>query len=117
MFALDTDDTIRLPAPMSDSISSGGQPVQHLPWLPGEIMPTNRDDLLRMLIPPATAVLLTLLYFAIFNRWTAIGDPINSLVTMIMGTLGFGFGVFLDVLRVRRSRHPVAAETSAGPVA
>jgi hypothetical protein len=80
-------------------------------------VPTNRDDLLRTFIPPVTAVLLTLLYFAIFNRWTAIGDPVNSVVTMIMGTVGFALGVLIDIQRARRSRHPVAANAETAPPA
>ncbi|MHB8578192.1 MAG: hypothetical protein ACYDCQ_23010 [Dehalococcoidia bacterium] len=80
-------------------------------------MPSSRDDLLRTLIPPATAVILTLIYFAIFNRWDQYHDPINSVVVMILGTLGFAAGVGLDLLRRNRRRTPAATAESTTPSA
>lgn len=71
-------------------------------------MPIHREDLLRTLIPPAAAVILSLLFFAIFDRWTQIDDPINSIVAMIMGLLGFAIGALIDIRRARSGKRPAA---------
>lgn len=78
-------------------------------------MPRSREDLLQTLLPPAVAVILTLAYFAIFDRWDQFHDPINSIVTMILGTLGFAAGVGLDLLRRRRRTAAPTAESPTTP--
>ena len=60
-------------------------------------MPTSRDDLLRILIAPAVAVVLSLTFFAVFNRWEKLADPINSIVIMILGVVGFATAALIDV--------------------
>lgn len=77
-------------------------------------MPASRDDLLRMAIPAASAVVLTVIYFAIFDRWTRIHDPINSIVTMVLGFAGFAIGVGLDTMRRNRGKTP-APDTKSTP--
>jgi hypothetical protein len=67
-------------------------------------MPTGRDELLRVLIPPLATVVLVLAFFAIFDRWHKLDDPINSLVTIILAFVGFGIGVGVDRLRANRAR-------------
>lgn len=80
-------------------------------------MPSNRQDLLRSLIPAVVAVVLTLIYFAVFNRWDKLADPINSIVTIVLGFVGFGVGAVLDIQRARRGRTSTSnpsAPQSAG---
>jgi hypothetical protein len=74
----------------------------------------DKSDLPRLIVPPAAAVLLTLLYFAIFDRWEKTGDPLNSIVTTILGVVGFLIGVGLDRWRLQRDRAtaPPAEQSS-----
>lgn len=76
-------------------------------------MPIDRDDLLRTLIPPAASVVLIVLFFAIFDRWTQIDDPINSIAALIMGALGFALGAFIDSRRARRGKRPATASADS----
>ncbi len=73
-------------------------------------MVPDKHDLPRLIVPPAAAVVLTLLYFAIFNRWEKTGDPLNSVVAPILGLVGFLIGVGLDRWQLRRSRAAPPAE-------
>ncbi|HEY8837938.1 MAG TPA: hypothetical protein VIO16_09730 [Dehalococcoidia bacterium] len=75
-------------------------------------MPTNREDLLRILIAPAVAVVLSLIYFAVFNRWEKLADPINSIVIIILGVVGFAAAALIDVQRAKRGRRS-SNDTSA----
>ena len=43
-------------------------------------MPFDREELLRVLVPIVVGVILTVLFFAIFDRWNQVHDPINSIV-------------------------------------
>lgn len=67
-------------------------------------MVPDKNDLPRLIVPIAAAVILTLAYFAIFNRWEKTGDPLNSIVAPILGAVGFAIGVGLDRWRLRRVR-------------
>ncbi len=80
-------------------------------------MPGNRDDLLRMLIPPVVAVALVLLFFAIFDRWTKINDPINSVAALLLGMLGFAAGAALDWRRAGGRRPAGDAAADVPPAA
>jgi hypothetical protein len=76
----------------------------------------SREVLLRALVAPAVAVALTLIYFAIFDRWNSLADPINSIVTLALGVVGAAAAAGLDrwrVARVRR-RSDTQASGSAG---
>ena len=77
-------------------------------------MQVDKEDLLRVLIPPLAAVALTLLFFAVFNRWDKLDNPINSIVTPGLAAVGFAFGVFLDRLGIARARKKQASEHTGG---
>ncbi len=77
-------------------------------------MVPDKRDLPRLIIPPAAAVILTLAYFAIFDRWEKTGDPINSIVSPILGAVGFAIGVGLDRWRLRRTRATAPPAEQAG---
>jgi uncharacterized membrane protein YjfL (UPF0719 family) len=76
-------------------------------------MPTSKEDLLRMAVPPLISVVLVLAFFAIFDRWTKYHDPINSIVTIVLALAGFGIGAGLDQLRVNRARRAAAGSSTA----
>ena len=67
-------------------------------------MPRGREELLRTLVAPVSAAILVLAFFAIFDRWQQLGDPINSIVTVALGLVGFVVGATLDRLRARRGQ-------------
>lgn len=71
-------------------------------------MVPDKNDLGRLIVPPALAVILTLAYFAIFDRWEQTGDPLNSIVAPILGAVGFAIGAGLDRWRLRRIRARAA---------
>ncbi|HLZ69689.1 MAG TPA: hypothetical protein VKV26_07225 [Dehalococcoidia bacterium] len=73
-------------------------------------MVPDKHDLPRLIVPPAAGALLTLFYFAIFNRWEQTGDPLNSIVAPILGAVGFLIGVGVDRWRLRRARAAPPAE-------
>jgi len=47
---------------------------------------------------------LVVVYFAIFDRWTAFHDPINSIVAPILGVVGFVVGAAFDYAQAARAR-------------
>lgn len=70
----------------------------------------SREDLLRTAIAPAAAVILTLIFFAVFDRWHKLGDPINSAVTIVLAVAGFAIAAGIDRWQVSRRRGGAAAK-------
>jgi hypothetical protein len=64
----------------------------------------SREDLLHAAIAPLAAVILTLIFFAVFDRWHKLADPINSIVTTVLAVAGFGIAVGIDRWQVSRRR-------------
>jgi len=71
-----------------------------------------RDDLSHLIVPIVVSVLLTLAYFAVFDRWNHLDDPINSIVTPLLAVVGFAVGVGVDRWRVRHGKEAGARGTS-----
>lgn len=74
----------------------------------------SKDDLPRILIPPIVAVVLTLLFFAVFNRWDKLDNPVNGIVVPLLGVAGFVVGVLLDRRGVVRTQKTNDAGRDAG---
>ncbi len=78
-------------------------------------MRVDRDELLHIVIPPAVALALMLIYFAASGRWNDVHDPINSIVAMVIGAIGFAAGAAADRVRVGRARRARAGGDSGTP--
>ena len=74
----------------------------------------SKEDLPRILIPPVVAVALTLLFFAVFDRWDKLDNPINSLVVPVLGVVGFLVGALLDRRGVVRTKPADGSGSDAG---
>ncbi len=59
------------------------------------------------------AAVLVIAYFAIFNRWNAFDNPINSIVCTGLGVAGFVVGAAVDFARVARTKRGTAAGKSS----
>lgn len=73
----------------------------------------SREDLLRTAIAPLAAVALTLIYFALFDRWQKLDDPINSVVTMVLAVVGAAIAAGIDRWQVSRRRGAATTDPNA----
>lgn len=73
----------------------------------------SRTALSHYVVPPLVAAILTIAYFAIFNRWTSFDNPISSIVVPILGAIGFAAGAALDQWRINRAKRPATQPDAA----
>ena len=51
-------------------------------------------------------VVLVLAYFAIFDRWNKLGDPINSIAVLVIAIAVCAIVAAIDIDRMRPARKP-----------
>jgi hypothetical protein len=69
------------------------------------------EKLSHIVVPVIVAVLLTLLFFIVFDWWDNLDNPVASIVTPLFGIVGFAVGLGVDRWRLKRGRTQNAGNT------